>query len=72
MLCNIRKSEAVKDRALRHKATTQVFTFEDITAVATTALRSAGVTAIRSLPDEHFARYSPLSRNRGMGTDWQA
>ncbi|GLR77548.1 hypothetical protein HUE56_29605 (plasmid) [Azospirillum oryzae] len=69
MLSKIRKPEAVKGRALGWKATTQVFTFEDITAMATAALRSAGVTAIRSLPDEHLARYSPPFRNRDMGPD---
>lgn len=72
MLTKIRKPEAVKDRALGCKATAQVFAFEDITAMATTALRSAGVTAIRSLPDKHFARYSPPFRDRDTGTDRQA
>jgi hypothetical protein len=72
MLCDIRKSEAVKDKALGHKAATQVFTFEDITAMASAALRSAGVTAIRSLPDKHFACYTPPFQNRDTGTDQQA
>lgn len=68
-MLRIRKPEAVKDRALGCKSTTQVFTFEDITAMATAALRSAGVTAIRSLPDKHFARYSPPFQNRDTGPD---
>lgn len=68
-MLRIRKPEAVKDRALGCKSATQVFTFEDITAIATAALRSAGVTAIRSLPDEHLPRYSPPFRNRDMGPD---
>jgi len=68
---NTFKSDNVKAGASSRRAKMQVFTFDDITAMSTAALRSAGVTAIRPLPDRHYARYydSFPHRENGSGGD---
>ncbi|MBB3268326.1 hypothetical protein FHW79_006001 [Azospirillum sp. OGB3] len=60
-------SVALKGRAAGREATTRIFTFDDITEMSAAALRSAGVTAIRQLPDAHYARYYPSFRLRDNG-----
>lgn len=65
-------SAALKGRAAGRKAATRVFTFDDITEMTAAALRSAGVTAIRQLPDKHYARYYPSFRLRDNGGDGTA
>jgi len=41
----------------RRQAPRMVFSFEDLRDMSNAALRAAGVTVIRPLPEAHLARY---------------